>query len=156
MRARGIIIVKYTLSQITRILLLREELPSLAWLLAFTKSFAWVVCRVVSVFTPLEKSLQQAARDLRWTCARYIIRYYRDNDVIFIAWKKLMPSKTHFTLLISGQVVLFPDNETWMIFKIALSKLFLTVFTIFSAQTVVDLYEPKKAYLLRFPFWPFK
>ena len=155
MRARGIIIVKCTLSQITRILILREELPSLAWLLAFTKSFAWVVCRVVSVFTPLEKSLQQAARDFRWTWARYIIRYYRDNDVIYIAWKKLMPSKTHFTP-ISGQVVLFPDNETWMIFKIALSKLFLTVFTIFSAQTVVDLYEPKKAYLLRFPFWPFK
>ena len=110
MRARGII-VKYTLSQITRILLLREELPSLAWLLAFTKSFAWVVCRVVSVFTPLEKSLQQAAHDFRWTCARYIIRHYRDNDVIFIAWKKLMPSKTNFTLLISGQEVLGPISH---------------------------------------------
>ena len=152
MRARGII-VKYTLSQITRILLLREELPSLAWLLAFTKSFAWVVCCVVSVFTPLEKSLQQAAHDFGWTCARYIIRYYRDNDVIFIAWKKLMPSKTNFTRLISGQVVLFPDNETWMIFKIE------TISHCFHNILRTDcrwLTLAKKAYLLRFPFWPFK
>ena len=51
-----------------------------------------------------------------------------------------MPSKTNFTRLISGQVVLFPDNETMMIFKIALSKPVLTVFIIFSGQTVVDLY----------------
>ena len=28
---------------------------SLAWPLAFTRSFAWLVCRVVDVFTPLEK-----------------------------------------------------------------------------------------------------
>ena len=57
---------------------------SLAWLLAFTKSFAWLVCCVVSLFTPREKPLQQAAWDFRWACARLIIRCYRDNDVNFI------------------------------------------------------------------------
>ena len=34
-------------------------------LLAFTKSFAWLVCRVVGLFTPREKPLQQAAWDFR-------------------------------------------------------------------------------------------
>ena len=53
-------------------------------LLAFTKSFAWLVCRVVGLFTPREKPLQQAAWDFRWACARLIIRCYRDNDVNFI------------------------------------------------------------------------
>ena len=33
---------------------------------------------------------------------------------------------THF-----GQVVLFPDQETWMVFKIALFKLFITVFEVY-------------------------
>ena len=28
---------------------------SLAWLLAFTKSFAWLVCRIVGLFTPRER-----------------------------------------------------------------------------------------------------
>ena len=32
-------------------------------LLAFTKSFAWLVCRVVGLFTPREKPVQQAAWD---------------------------------------------------------------------------------------------
>ena len=31
---------------------------SLAWLLAFKESFAWLVCRVVGLFTPREKPLQ--------------------------------------------------------------------------------------------------
>ena len=31
---------------------------SLAWLLAFTKSFACLVCRVVGLFTPREKPLR--------------------------------------------------------------------------------------------------
>ena len=47
---------------------------SLAWLLVLTKSFAWLVCCVVSLFTPREKPLQQAAWDFRWACARLIIR----------------------------------------------------------------------------------
>ena len=42
---------------------------SLAWLLAFTKSMAWLVCRIVGLFTPghapREKPLQQAAWDFR-------------------------------------------------------------------------------------------
>ena len=33
---------------------------SLAWLLAFTKSFVWLVCGVVGLFTPREKSLKQS------------------------------------------------------------------------------------------------
>ena len=31
----------------------------------FMKSFAWLVCRVVGLFTPREKPLQQAACDFR-------------------------------------------------------------------------------------------
>ena len=31
---------------------------SIAWLLWFTKSFAWLVCCVVGLFTPREKLLQ--------------------------------------------------------------------------------------------------
>ena len=42
---------------------------SLAWLLAFTKSFAWLVCCVVGLFTPRKKPLQQAACDFRWACS---------------------------------------------------------------------------------------
>ena len=42
--------------------------------------------------------------------------------------RNLMLSKTYSIRPISGQVVLFLDNETWKIFKIALSKLFVTVF----------------------------
>ena len=53
-------------------------------LLAFTKSFAWLVCRVVGLFTPRDKPVQQAAWDFRWACARLLIRCYRDNDVNFI------------------------------------------------------------------------
>ena len=49
--------------------------------------------------------------------------------------RNLMLSKTYFIRPISGQVVLFLDNETWKIFKVALSKLFVTVFTIFSGRT---------------------
>ena len=42
---------------------------SLAWLLAFTKSFAWLVCYVDGLFTPREKPLQEAACGFRWACS---------------------------------------------------------------------------------------
>ena len=35
----------------------------------FMKSFAWLVFRVVGLFTPREKPLQQAASDFRWACS---------------------------------------------------------------------------------------
>ena len=38
---------------------------SLAWLLVFTKSFVYLVCRIVGLFTPREKPLRKAARDFR-------------------------------------------------------------------------------------------
>ena len=90
---------------------------SLAWLLAFTKSFAWlvsaVVCRVVGLFTRREKPLQQAARYFRWACPRLIIRCYRDNDVNFITWKNFYAvSKTNFTRPISGKWMMVNDFRT--------------------------------------------
>ena len=39
--------------------------PPRSLISAFTKSFVWLVCRVVGLFTPREKPLQQAACDFR-------------------------------------------------------------------------------------------
>ena len=41
-----------TLAILTYPLSYEQRFPGLAWLLAFTKSFAWLVCRVVGLFTP--------------------------------------------------------------------------------------------------------
>ena len=67
--------------------------------LAFTKSFASIVSRVIGLFyTPRKKPLQQAACGLRWACAIEIMTQTSSPE------GNTRPSKTAFTCPISRQV----------------------------------------------------
>ena len=73
---------------------------SLAWLLAFTKSFAWLVCCVVGLFTPRKKPLQQAACDFRWACSS-------DTSKILGVDTWLTGFETGFNQLNNSRVLIF-------------------------------------------------
>ena len=105
---------------------------SLAWLLAFTKSFSWLVCHVVGLLHPMRNLRSKPACYFCWACAVSLIRYYRDNDVNLLPERNTVLSKTTFTSPSSRQVFLLADNETWMI-----SHQFLTVFKIFLGQKTI-------------------
>lgn len=61
----------------------------LAWLLAFLNAMAWLVSRIVGLFTPGEKPLQWlAVCGFHWACAEFLNHYFKDNDINFITWKK--------------------------------------------------------------------
>ena len=88
---------------------------SLAWLLAFAKSFSWLVCHVVGLLYPMRNLRSKPACDFCWACAGSLIRYYRDNDVNLSPERNTILSKTTFTCPSSRQVVLRTTKHGWFL-----------------------------------------